>query len=113
MNTTNQNRNKYRNPWHKSLNVPTVEWYENDAPLVLEHRRVKVYKRFAQAFDFVLDDCCITQRAGITEAKREIDKILDGKTPVCPEVCNHLAAHGFKSISYDRYHKLWQQGLAA
>jgi hypothetical protein len=97
MNTT---KNRYRNPWHKSLNVPKPEFYENNAPQVLEHRGVKVFKLFEGAYDFVLGDCCITQRAGITEARREIDLILNGETFVDRNVAEHLKLHGYNARPY-------------
>ena len=105
--------NRYRNPWHKSLNIPTKEFYENDAPMVAQYRGVKIYKLWNKAYDFVFGDCCITQRAGITEHKREIDHLLDGQTPCGTEVFKHLTANGHTPISYDLYTKLWQQGKAA
>lgn len=108
---TQTKQNRYRNPWFKSCNAPRAEFYENDAPQVLEHRGVKVFKLFNKGYDFVLGDCCITQRAGITEARREIDELLDGNTPVCNEVAQHMIAHGFNALTYDQYTLDWQKGL--
>lgn len=105
--------NKYKNPWYKETTRTTSEYYENNARQVLEHRDVKVYKLFENSYDFVLNGCCITQRAGITEAQREIDKLLDGKTPTCDTVASHLRANGHKPITYDQYTQLWLQGKVA
>ncbi len=105
--------NRYRNPWHKETIRATKEFYENNAPQVLEHRGVKVFRLFDKAFDFVLGDCAIAQRAGITEAKREIDALLDGQTPTTETVATHLISHGFKPITYDQYTKAWQRGEVA
>lgn len=105
--------NRYRNPWHKSCNTPRPEFYENSAKQVLIHRGVRVYKLFERGYDFVLGDCAITQRAGITEAKREIDALLDGQTPTTETVANHLKSHGFKPITYEQYTEAWQRGELA
>ncbi len=92
--------NRYRNPWFKSCNTPRPEFYENTAKQVLIYRGVRVYKLFERGYDFVLGDCCITQRAGVTEAKREIDKILDGQTPVSQPVYDFLKSSGYAPMSY-------------
>lgn len=106
-------KNRYKNPWFKSCNTPRSEYYENNAPQVLEHRGVKVFKLFDKAFDFVLGDCCITQRAGITNAKHEIDELLNGNTPTDDGVARHLKKHGFKSLTYEQYTRDWMKGLRA
>ncbi len=101
--------NRYRNPWHKETTQTTPEFYQNEARQVLEHRGVKVFKLFDRGYDFVLSDCCITQRAGVTEAKREIDALLDGRTPTCDTVANHLRSQGFKPLTYDEYSANWRE----
>lgn len=102
-------QNRYKNPWYKSTNIPRPEFYENSAPQVAEYRQVKIYKLFDRAYDFVLSGMCITQRAGITEHKCEIDSILDGRTPVDTLVCKHLRKLGHKPISYPEYTANWRK----
>jgi len=99
--------NRYRNPWFRSCNTPRSEFYENDAPCVAEYRGVKIYKLWNQAYDFVLGDCAITQRSGITEHKREIHHLLDGETPCDTLIYQHLTANGHTPISYDQYTARW------
>lgn len=99
-------KNRYKNPWHKSCNTPRPEYYENDAKQVMEYRRVKVFALFAHGYDFVYEGCCITQRAGVTEAKREIDKILNGETSVDITVARHLRQYGHADVqSYEDAHE--------
>jgi hypothetical protein len=106
--------NRYRNPWHKTLNMPKPEFYENSAPVVFEYRGVTVYKLFNHGFDFVFEGCCITQRAGCdrgAKARAAIDEILDGNQPVDSNVADHLTKYGFPALTYDQYTKDWQAGL--
>jgi hypothetical protein len=91
--------NRYRNLWHKSLNVPKPPFYENDARCVLTHRGVRVFKLFGGFYDLVLADACIAQRAG-GEDVAAIDDLLDGKKAVCEEVKQHINANGGHAISY-------------
>lgn len=95
--------NKYRNPWHKSLNIPKPEFYENEFKLVHEYRGVKIYKGWDKCFDYVILDCCITQRAGFSKETciQVIDDILEGLSPVCEEVKKHLKNLGFNPKSYN------------
>jgi len=102
MNTTF--KNQYRNLWHKSLNVPKPEFYQNNAPQVRpEYRSVKVYKLFDRGYDFVFAGCCITQRAGVTRYREVIDELLDGKSPCSDEVANHIRTNGEKAITYSEF----------
>lgn len=96
-------KNKYRNPWFRSCNTPRPEFYENDAPKVFEYRGVVVFELWRGSFDYVLGDCCITQRAGMSKATEVIDEILDGETPVDNTVAKHLRACGHSPITYDEY----------
>ncbi len=93
--------NRYKNPWHKTLNVPKPEYYENNAPQVGEHRGVVVYKLFTHGYDFVLGGVCITQRAGISEYKKAIDELLDGESFCSDEVAAHLKSLGHTPTTYD------------
>ncbi len=105
--------NKYRNLWFKSCNIPRPEFYQNDAPKVLEHRGVEVFKLWETSFDFVIGGACITQRAGASKAKAVIDEILDGKSCVSEEVKTHLVSLGFKAYSYSDYKADYIAGRAA
>jgi len=100
--------NKYLNPWADDTNIKRAEYYQNDAPLVLEHRGVKVYKLWDTRHDYVFKGVCIMQRT--TAKDTAIDKILDGIDPCDSKVSKHLNKHGFKALSYDEYTKLWQKG---
>ncbi len=101
--------NRYKNPWSKSCNTPRPKYYENNAPKVATYRDVEIYKLFDKAFDFVLSGVCIAQRAGITEHEREIDALLEGRTPCDTVVYNHLKRLGHKPLSYDQYTRNWQK----
>lgn len=79
-------KNKYKNPWANDLNQKKPEFYENNAPVVLEHRGVKVYKLWEKSFDFVFNGVCITQRSGASKAKEIIDSLLNGEVPVSEQV---------------------------
>ncbi len=68
-------KNKYKNPWAKDLSIQMPEFYENNAPIHLEYRGVIVYKLREKSFDFVLDGCCITQRAGAKKTE-QVKKIF-------------------------------------
>jgi hypothetical protein len=83
-------KNKYRNPWHKDLNVPKPEFYENNAPAICTHRGVKVYKRHESSFDYVWQDVCITQRSGASKPRELIDAILDRREPISDQVKKHF-----------------------
>lgn len=74
--------NIYRNPWHKQNGTQGPAMYKNEAPLVMEHRGVKVYKLFDKAYDLVFNDCCISQRCGCSVEL--IDRIMDGKDMFTP-----------------------------
>jgi hypothetical protein len=106
-------KNRYRNPWHATLNVKKPQFYENDAPCVAEYRGVRIYALWPNFFDFVLDSCCITQRAGITEHRKVIDEMLSGESCVCDEVAAHLRSLGHSPMTYSEYGKLWEQGKVA
>ncbi len=93
-------KNRYRNPWAKSLNVPKPDFYENDAPCVLEYKGFRVLKTVERGFDFVLNDCCVTQRAGMSNARRLINDLLDGKEPVADSVAEHFTAQGVNFATY-------------
>lgn len=79
-------KNKYRNPWHKDLNLPKPEFYQNDAPKFFEHRGVQVFKLAPKSFDYVLKGVCITQRAGARDPQELIDAILDRRQPISDQV---------------------------
>ena len=66
-------KHKYYNPWHK-IGEPTH--YENNAKCVCEYRDFRVYKVHDKHFDYVYDNCCITQRAGASDPKRVINTLL-------------------------------------
>lgn len=104
--------NRYRNPWHKGLNIPKPEYYENDAPCVGNYRGVVVYRLWDTSFDYVLEGCCITQRAGFSRERFTgvIDAILDGKEPVADEVAEHVRACGFSPMTYGEYLNKWSAG---
>jgi len=91
--------NTYRNPWQHGAKNGSPAIYTNNAPCILEHRGVRVFRLNERSFDFVLGDCAITQRAGASNAKTTIDGILDGLTHVSDTVAAHLASHGFKSAT--------------
>ncbi len=81
-------KNKYRNLWANDLNIKKPEFYENDAREVLRYRQFRVFKTHEKGFDYVFNDCCITQRAGFEIGKAEIliDNILLGHEPVSEQV---------------------------
>jgi hypothetical protein len=112
MNTT-MTRNRYRNPWHDKLNVPKPSHYENDAPMVAEYRGVRIFKLFNRAYDFVLGDTCISQRAGITDHRKVIDDMFSGESCCCQAVADHLRAEGHNPMTYSEYMKKWNAGLVA
>lgn len=66
-------KNRYYNPWHKT-GQPTH--FENDAPCVFEYRRFQVFNLFDKAYDYVFDNCCITQRAGASNPEKVINELL-------------------------------------
>lgn len=96
-------KNRYRNPWARTLNIPKPEFYENNGPQVFKHRGVEIFRVHDRQFDFVLSGCCIAQRAGFTatEAAKVIDGLLDGETPVADVVAVHLKAHAHNPITYE------------
>jgi hypothetical protein len=90
--------NIYRILWAPTANhsnAPTH--YQNDAPAVLTHRGVTVY-RLTTSFDYVLDGACIAQRCG--KSPKVIDDILDGRCPVADAVAAHLRERGFTPVTY-------------
>lgn len=107
-------KNKYLNPWHKSLNVEKPPYYENDAPEVYTYRGVKVFKLGSTHYDYVLNGCCISQRAGFpkTEEERQaiIDDYLDGSQPCSVEVASHITASGGNGLSYEEYNDKVSKG---
>lgn len=96
-------KNKYRNLWHKDLNVPQPEFYKNEARCILEHRGFKVFKLFNEHYDFVLEDACVTQRAGVSKAKEVIDSILDGKEVVSRQVKDYFNKKGYNFKTYSDF----------
>jgi len=76
-------KNRYRNPWHDPRNPKwTREFYENDAPKVFSYRGVDVYRVGMKHFDYVMNGCAITQRAGCdcgSNARVVIDALLSSK----------------------------------
>lgn len=72
-------KTKYKNPWHRTDNSTYgPAFYEHDKKPIVTHRGVSVYKVFEGRYDYVLNDVCITQRAGASKPKDTIDSILDG-----------------------------------
>lgn len=71
--------NRYKNPWWKSANNSSPEFYENNAKKIGSYRGIDVFEIFSAHFDFVKDGTCVTQRAGITKYKKAIDNLLDGE----------------------------------
>ena len=92
-------QNTYRNPWQRGAKNDSPAIYTNNAPCILEHRGVRVFRLNERSFDFVLGDCAITQRAGASKAKDVINSILGGLTHVSDTVAAHLAAHGYKAAT--------------
>ena len=66
-------KNRYFNPWHKR---GQATHYENDACCICEYKGFRVFKLFDKAFDYVFDNCCITQRAGASNPEKVIDELL-------------------------------------
>jgi len=106
-------KNRYRNLWQKETRVLGPAFYENDAPCVLEYRTVKVYCLRPEFYDFVLNGACISQRAGITEARKVIDEYLDGKQPCAATVAAHITVSGFHGYTYSQCIEDWEAGRAA
>tara|TARA_R110000803_G_scaffold156270_1_gene220812 strand:- start:882 stop:1151 length:270 start_codon:yes stop_codon:yes gene_type:complete len=67
--------NKYLNPFHID-NVKRKNYIEHDIPVYLEHRGIKVFKRYHKQFDIVQNNVCISMRCGVSVDS--IDRILSG-----------------------------------
>lgn len=97
-------KNRYRNPWANETLVKRQEFYENDAAMIYEYRGVQVFKLHENHFDYVLDGCAISQRAGFPKSEDErksiIDGYFDGSTLCCETVAAHINANGGTAISY-------------
>ena len=106
-------KNRYKNLWHKTLNVQMPAYYENNAKLVCKYRGVEIFKLYNESYDFVFSGACIGQRAGFNKNTYQviIDDILDGNTPVSNEVAAHLKDCGLKPLSYEQYSKDYAAGL--
>jgi len=61
---------RYRNPWHKNGYGP--EFFETEKR-PRKYRGHLIYHPHGGRFDVVLDDVCLTQRAGFNGAKEYID----------------------------------------
>lgn len=107
-------KKRYRNPWFDQCLTARAEYYENDAPCVFSYRGVDVYKLWGTSYDYVLNGCCITQRAGFPKDKAErqriIDDMLDGRQPCSERVAEWITQNGGHGLSYDDYVKKCQNG---
>jgi len=103
--------NRYKNLWRDDTQIKSPEYYENDARKIGEHRGVSVLKLYNESFDFVLAGACIAQRAGASEWTLTIDNLLDGVDCCSDKVAAHIAAQGFRPLSYGQYNKDYTSGL--
>ena len=95
---------KYRNPWANSTQVPGAPYFEHSGPTLGEWRGVQVVKNPAGSFDYVLQGCALTMRAGFDrDTFREVvDEILDGRRAVADTVAAHLVTCGHSPLTYSQ-----------
>tara|TARA_R110002167_G_C12266643_1_gene613596 strand:+ start:65 stop:379 length:315 start_codon:yes stop_codon:yes gene_type:complete len=73
---------KYKNPWFKNERTSFSPEYfklsENTRSIV-EYRGFSVYRRLRDCWDWVLDGCCVSQRAGfsVEQFKKQVDSTID------------------------------------
>lgn len=69
----------YSNPWHKPHDpIYGPAYYSTDARSI-SYKGFLIYQRISGVvWDVVKDGACVTQRAGISGARRYIDGVMDG-----------------------------------
>ena len=95
-------KNKYRNPWADATQVRGAPFFEHDGPKLGEWRGVEVFKNPAGSFDFVLNGCALTLRAGFDPQgfRAVVDEILNGERAVADTVAAHLRACGHSPLTF-------------
>lgn len=69
------NAASYLNPWAEALRDGERVFKTDVKPT--EYRGFLIYQRIPKSFEVVKDGVCLTQRAGLSGAKRAIDNLLD------------------------------------
>jgi hypothetical protein len=74
---------RYRNPWHQGadkVNAYGPPLYTTDVKSK-EYKGHLIYERIkGMCWDVVKDGVCVTQRAGLSGAKKAIDNLVNGGT---------------------------------
>jgi hypothetical protein len=74
---TTPNQIRFINPFSYRLEKPHHDRV-NTAKPVLDYRGVKVYRRFSEAYVYLVGDVLVSERTGYKLGKELIDKMLDG-----------------------------------
>lgn len=71
---------RYMNPWFRSGKPEYGPAFYETSESPIEYRGVLIVERVPNVWDVVVDDVCVTQRAGPDGAKRFVDQEIFART---------------------------------